>query len=64
MSDGSALRVTVAKYYTPSGECIHKKGIAPDYDVDLPEGEMISDFELDLKNDTQLNKAVEVLKEK
>lgn len=64
LSDGSALRVTVAKYYTPSGECIHKKGIAPDYDVDLPEGETISDFELDLKNDTQLNKAVEVLKEK
>lgn len=64
LSDGSALRVTVAKYYTPSGECIHKKGIAPDYDVDLPEGETISSFELDLKNDTQLNKAVEVLKEK
>jgi len=27
------VAITVAKYYTPSGELIHKKGIKPDYDV-------------------------------
>lgn len=61
LNDGSALRVTVAKYYTPSGECIHKKGIEPNLDVDLPDGESIGEFEIDIENDTQLNKAIEVL---
>ena len=28
--DGSGLKLTIAKYFTPSGECIHKKGIIPD----------------------------------
>ncbi len=27
------VAITVARYYTPSGEMIHKKGIKPDYDV-------------------------------
>jgi len=26
----TAVNVTIARYYTPSGECIHKKGITPD----------------------------------
>ena len=30
LSDGSALRLTTAKYYTPSGVSIHEKGIEPD----------------------------------
>lgn len=33
---GSALALTTAYYYTPSGVCIHKKGIHPDIEVALP----------------------------
>ncbi len=34
----SGLRLTTARYYTPSGESIHEKGIEPDIGVKLPEG--------------------------
>ena len=30
LSDGSALRLTTSKYYTPSGRSIHGQGITPD----------------------------------
>ena len=33
LKDGSALRLTTAKYFTPSGTCIHKVGIEPDIEV-------------------------------
>ncbi len=33
LSDGSALRLTTARYYTPSGRCIQVKGIEPDIEV-------------------------------
>jgi carboxyl-terminal processing protease len=36
LSDGSGLRLTVAKYYTPSGKCIHDVGITPDIEINLP----------------------------
>ncbi len=35
-SDGAALRLTMAKYYTPSGICIHGIGIDPDLDLAQP----------------------------
>jgi len=34
LSDGSALRLTTAKYYTPLGRLIHEKGIHPDIVVE------------------------------
>jgi len=37
LQDGDALKLTIAKYYTPSGECIHQKGIMPDVYVKEPE---------------------------
>ncbi len=38
LSDGSAIRLTVARYYTPSGRCIQKpyvKGDSQDYEMDI-----------------------------
>ncbi|MBU4141134.1 MAG: S41 family peptidase [Candidatus Omnitrophica bacterium] len=37
--DGSALRLTTSKYFTPSGRCIHEKGIEPDVEVEFQERE-------------------------
>jgi carboxyl-terminal processing protease len=37
LSDGSALRLTTAKYYTPSHKVIHEVGITPDIVVPLTE---------------------------
>ena len=36
LSDGSGLRLTTAKYYTPKGRSIHGKGITPDIVVEPP----------------------------
>ena len=59
LPDGSALKLTIAKYYTPKGVCIEKKGIEPDIIVELPEvkeGEEIKDL--------QFERAIEFLKKK
>ncbi|MFH1045332.1 MAG: S41 family peptidase [Candidatus Omnitrophota bacterium] len=37
LGDGSALRLTTSKYFTPSGICIHEKGIEPDVKVEFQE---------------------------
>ena len=63
LGDGSAVKLTVEKYYTPNGNDIHKKGIAPDVEVkEETDVENSSDSKNDLDN--QLEKAIEVLKEK
>jgi len=41
LSDGSQLRLTTAKYYTPSGVCIHEKGIEPDISVPVSKEDKI-----------------------
>lgn len=58
--DGSAVVITSSKYYTPSGECIHEKGIEPDVPVSLNIDKSIS--KLSYEEDLQLQKAVEILK--
>ena len=40
LSDGSALKVTVAKYYTPKGRDINHVGIVPDIAADLPDRQL------------------------
>ena len=40
MRDGSALRLTTAKYFTPSHRTIHNKGIEPDYTVKMTPEQM------------------------
>lgn len=58
-SDGSGMSITTAKYYTPSGACIHEIGIEPDIVVEAKSEKPIS--ELELSEDVQLQKALEVL---
>ncbi|MGN0161987.1 MAG: S41 family peptidase [Candidatus Ornithomonoglobus sp.] len=63
--DGSGMSMTIAKYYTPSGVCIHGVGIQPDYEVKLPEEyENYYASSVPHEDDTQLKKALEVLEEK
>ena len=33
MSDGTGLKITVARYYTPSGKSIQAEGIKPDFEI-------------------------------
>lgn len=63
MPDGSALKLTTAYYYFPSGECIHEIGIKPDVEVELEE-ELKSLVEIPKEDDNQLQRAVEVLVQK
>lgn len=59
--DGSAVKVTIQKYYTPRGVCIQGEGITPDYVVELPE-ELKNALVVTHDEDTQLKKAIEVVK--
>lgn len=60
--DGSAVKMTVAYYYTPNGRNIHKIGITPDVEVELKE-ELAKKVVISPEEDNQLQKAVEVLME-
>lgn len=40
LTDGSALRLTTSRYFTPSGRCIHEEGIEPDVEVAFEEQEL------------------------
>ena len=52
---GSAMHITIQKYLTPNGTDINKKGIKPDYEVDLTEEDVKKE------RDPQLAKAIELL---
>lgn len=63
--DGTGLKVTIARYYTPSGVCIQGEGIKPDIEVKLPDKyKDTSVAAIPREDDLQLQKAIEVLKEK
>lgn len=61
--DGAGYQMTIAQYYTPNGDAVHKAGIQPDYEVPLPEGDTGTYEFADPDNDIQLSKAYEVMKE-
>ena len=57
LGDGTCLKMTIAEYYTPNGRSINGKGVEPDVEVE---------YEYDENNpeaDTQLEKALEVVKD-
>ena len=57
LSDGGGMRLTVSKYYLPSGKSISEVGVEPDILVEESE----KNFELNTKFDNQLNYALDLL---
>ena len=55
MPNETGLNLTIAKYLTPLGHDINKKGIVPDIEVKLSEKDLFS------KKDIQLDKAKTIL---
>lgn len=55
MDDGSSIKITVAKWLTPSGHCINEEGIKPDIEIE------ISEEDIDQMRDPQLEKALEII---
>ncbi|HLD00027.1 hypothetical protein A2841_01980 [Candidatus Kaiserbacteria bacterium RIFCSPHIGHO2_01_FULL_48_10] len=55
LSDGSTVKLTIAKWLTPKGTSISDKGITPDVEV------KITDKDFEVKLDPQLDKALELL---
>lgn len=60
---GAGMQVTVAQYFTPNGNEVHKVGITPDVIVEMPEDDNTM-YELGDLADVQLKKAYEVALEK
>ncbi len=61
---GAGYQMTVAQYYTPERNAVHKIGITPDVEIPLEEGDNgMYDF-ADPDHDPQLKKALEVMEEK
>lgn len=59
LSNGGGVKLTVARYKTAKSECYHGVGLAPDFEIELPEDTDIS--EVDPQSDPQLKKAIEIL---
>tara|TARA_Y100001970_G_scaffold67369_1_gene85877 strand:+ start:4750 stop:5883 length:1134 start_codon:yes stop_codon:yes gene_type:complete len=57
LSDGGGIRITVSKYYLPSGESISEVGVAPDILVE----EKGKDFKVNSPSDNQLSYAIKLL---
>jgi len=62
LSDGDAMKITTAKYFTPDGNYIHEVGIEPDVVVEY-EYTGPTDKVYDRKYDNQFLKAVEIMKQ-
>ncbi len=61
LDNEGAFKLTTAKYYLPSGECIHEIGLTPEYEVALPDGQESRPYYMTDQEDTQLQKALEIL---
>ena len=61
-TDGDAIKITTAHYFTPSGFDLHGKGLEPDIPVELSE-ELLQQAVVELEDDNQVQAAVEYLSE-
>ena len=57
LSDGGGMRLTISKYYLPSGKSISEVGVKPDIMIE----EESEDFIINTKSDNQLNYAIKLL---
>ena len=57
LKNDGAIRLTVAKYYLPSGKSISEVGVSPDIEI----GEESDDFRIKTETDNQLNYAIKLL---
>lgn len=71
LSDGSALRITTSKYYTPNGNSIHEKGIEPDILVEREITEEVKEDvfenlenkkEFEYRKDNQILRALDLIR--
>jgi carboxyl-terminal processing protease len=60
LPDGSAVKITTSKYYTPSGASIQDVGIEPHYKVEMESNVSISSLSQD--EDVQLQRAMEIMR--
>ncbi len=57
LNNNGAIRLTVSKYYLPSGKSISEVGVTPDFEI----AESSENFKINTENDNQLNFAVKLL---
>lgn len=57
---GGGLKITIARYFIPSGRCIDGVGIQPNVKVDLDKG--LNPLSIPKEQDNQLSKAIEILR--
>ncbi|MDO9573150.1 MAG: S41 family peptidase [Candidatus Omnitrophota bacterium] len=66
LSDGSALRLTTSRYFTPSGKIIHGLGVTPDIIIEADKESQSAGWDIkntfDYKTDPQITRAVDALK--
>ncbi|QLY82267.1 S41 family peptidase [Clostridium intestinale] len=62
LDDGTLLKVTISKWYTPNGNNIHKSGIEADYEVEYPKE--LATAKYNRSKDPQFAKALELITEK
>ena len=58
LKNNGAIRLTISKYYLPSGKSISEIGVSPDIEVE----EESENFKMNSENDNQLNFALKLLK--
>ena len=63
-NNGAGYQITVAEYFSPKGNKVHQEGITPDVVVERPEDDNGTYDFADLEHDVQLQKALEIAKEK
>ena len=62
LTDGSAVKITTAHYYTPAGHDLHKKGLTPDVEVEQKlDEDLIGQYDVPLDRDNQVQAAIEAL---
>lgn len=61
LPDGTAIKLTISKYFTPKGRNIHGTGIKPDIEVELDE-ELLKEVVIPIEKDNQLQEAIKEVK--